>query len=71
MRYQAGSYSTGRQGLDNVTMEKRNWDGSIQADSVPRAGTNHILHQQQAPVSTWLAAHSLVLVFPQIHTNPS
>lgn len=33
MRYQAGSYSTGRQGLDNITMEKRNWDGSIQADS--------------------------------------
>lgn len=35
MRYQAGSYSTGRQGLDNVTMEKRNWDGSIRPTQFP------------------------------------
>lgn len=48
-------------------MEKRNWDGSIQADSVPRVGTNRILHQQLAPVSTCLAAHDPAHVFPQIY----
>lgn len=38
MRYQAGSYSTGKHGLDSHH-KKENWEGSIQANSVLRVGT--------------------------------